>query len=114
MVSQGWALDYKQYSKGRYSSAEREAKASARGIWIGEFENPWDWRNKKVRQPRRESKKQVNDCRIKGNISSRGERIYHVPGGQFYDRTRIDVVKGERWFCSEAEAQSAGWRRSKR
>ena len=51
-------------------------------------------------------------CLIKGNISASGERIYHVPGGRFYDRTVIDVARGERWFCSEAEAQAAGWRRS--
>jgi hypothetical protein len=27
-----------------------------------------------------------------------------------YDRTRVSVVKGERWFCSEREALDAGWR----
>lgn len=54
------------------------------------------------------------DCLIKGNISSKGERIYHVPGGQFYDRTVISTSKGEKWFCSEKEAQNAGWRRSLR
>jgi len=53
-------------------------------------------------------------CIIKGNISDRGERIYHMPGGEFYDRTRISLAKGERWFCSEADARAAGWRRSKR
>lgn len=53
-------------------------------------------------------------CRIKGNISSSGERIYHVPGGQYYDVTRISRAKGERWFCSQAEARKAGWRRSLR
>ncbi len=37
-----------------------------------------------------------------------------APGGQYYDRTKIDPSKGERWFCSEAEAIAAGWRRSKR
>jgi hypothetical protein len=53
-------------------------------------------------------------CDIKGNISVRsGERIYHVPGQEYYDRTRIDTGKGERYFCSEAEARAAGWRRSK-
>ncbi len=31
-----------------------------------------------------------------------------------YSRTRINVAKGERWFCTEEEAQAAGWRRSKR
>jgi len=47
---------------------------------------------------------------IKGNIGSKGDRIYHVPGGRWYDKTRIDTGKGERWFCSEAEARAAGWR----
>ena len=54
------------------------------------------------------------DCRIKGNISRKGMRIYHVPGGQSYAKTRIDTAKGERWFCTEAEARAAGWRRAKR
>ena len=51
---------------------------------------------------------------IKGNISqSTGEKIYHVPGGDFYDKTVIDEGAGERWFCTEQEAVAAGWRRSK-
>ena len=53
--------------------------------------------------------------RIKGNISlTTGEKIYHVPGGYYYDDTVIDETKGERWFCTEAEAVAAGWRKSKR
>lgn len=52
-------------------------------------------------------------CDIKGNVSTRGERIYHVPGQKYYDDTRISASHGERWFCSEAEARAAGWRRSK-
>lgn len=52
-------------------------------------------------------------CRIKGNMSfTTGERLYHVPGGKWYDETRIDTSGGERWFCSEEEARAAGWRRS--
>jgi hypothetical protein len=43
-----------------------------------------------------------------------GERIYHVPGQKFYERTVITEAKGERWFCSEAEARAAGWRKSRR
>lgn len=53
------------------------------------------------------------DCRIKGNISKTGERIYHMPGQRYYDQTTIDPNKGERWFCSEQEAQANGWRKSK-
>lgn len=52
-------------------------------------------------------------CDIKGNISSSGEKIYHVPGQRHYAQTQISPGKGERWFCSESEAQNAGWRRSK-
>lgn len=50
------------------------------------------------------------DCRIKGNINARGERIYHSPGKPSYGSTRIDTRKGERWFCSVEEAERAGWR----
>ena len=56
----------------------------------------------------------ASECLIKGNVSSKGERIYHVPGGQYYSRTKIKTAKGERWFCTEAEARTAGWRASKR
>jgi hypothetical protein len=52
---------------------------------------------------------------IKGNISQNtGEKIYHVPGGEHYDQTVIDEAKGERWFCTEADAVAAGWRKSQR
>ena len=51
-------------------------------------------------------------CDIKGNIGN-GERIYHLPGGSHYGRTKIDADKGERWFCSEAEAEQAGWRKAR-
>ncbi len=52
---------------------------------------------------------------IKGNIStSSGEKIYHVPGGAFYEQTVIDESAGERWFCTEPEAVAAGWRISQR
>ena len=55
------------------------------------------------------------NCTIKGNISiDTGERIYHTPGGYYYSGTRISPEYGERWFCSEAEAVAAGWRRSRR
>ncbi|MFY8031968.1 MAG: hypothetical protein ACOVO5_09055 [Devosia sp.] len=54
------------------------------------------------------------DCDIKGNISPEtGEHIYHLPGQKYYAKTRISPGKGERWFCSEAEARAAGWRRAK-
>lgn len=52
-------------------------------------------------------------CNIKGNVNTRGERIYHVPGQRYYSDTKISAPHGERWFCSEADARKAGWRKSK-
>ncbi len=51
-------------------------------------------------------------CLIKGNISSSGEKIYHLPGCGWYEKTKIDRGHGERWFCSETDAQTAGWRKA--
>ena len=54
------------------------------------------------------------NCSIKGNISvDTGERIYHAPGQKFYDETIIRPEFGKRWFCSEAEARQAGWRKAR-
>lgn len=53
-------------------------------------------------------------CTIKGNISASGEKIYHIPGGDYYDKTRIDPPKGERWFCTPEEALNNGWKASQK
>jgi micrococcal nuclease len=45
--------------------------------------------------------------KIKGKANS---KIYHVPGGAYYEKTQDNIV----WFCTEEEAQAAGYRRSKR
>ena len=46
MVLQGWALDYERYSKGEYAGAQAAAKEAKRGLWVGEFEPPWEWRRR--------------------------------------------------------------------
>lgn len=49
-------------------------------------------------------------CSIKGNINSEGVKIYHTKSSNSYEKTKIDPSKGERWFCSAAEAEANGWR----
>lgn len=49
-------------------------------------------------------------CLIKGNVSSSGERIFHVPGGASWGRTVVDPEHGEAWFCSASDAEAAGFR----
>lgn len=53
-------------------------------------------------------------CPIKGNVNSRGEKIYHMPGQRDYDRTDIKPEEGDAWFCTPEEAEAAGFRRAKR
>ena len=51
--------------------------------------------------------------KIKGNISARGERIFHIPGGRYYDSVKIEPSKGENFYCTESDAMNDGFRRSK-
>lgn len=50
------------------------------------------------------------DRLIKGNINSKGEKIYHMPGQRDYAKTVIDESAGERWFATAKKAKAAGWR----
>lgn len=55
------------------------------------------------------------DCPIKGNISiDSGKKLYHLPGMEDYESTNIEPVHGERWFCTEAEANANGWTKAPR
>ena len=72
----------------------------------------WDWRRGVRVVEQDNASDYAEGCDIKGNINRDGKMIYHVPGGRWYEQTRIDESAGERWFCSEDKAQEAGWRRS--
>lgn len=119
LVNNGHAMDWPRYSRGAYAAEQKAAEAKKVGIWQGEFKPPWEWRAAQREVPAAApiplmTSTGEGSCKIKGNISNKGDRIYHVPGQEHYDRTRISESKGERWFCSEAEARAAGWRRSRR
>ncbi|WP_245466538.1 MULTISPECIES: thermonuclease family protein [unclassified Mesorhizobium] len=120
MVEHGQALDWPKYSDGAYAAQQAKAQAAKLGLWVGNFQAPWDWRaqhSDDVQAPATPTfalGSGNTGCTIKGNISAEGERIYHLPGQKYYSATIINQAKGEMWFCSEAEAVAAGWRRSKR
>ena len=91
MVSTQWesfkrdgTLAYRKYSTACVADEEVARKAGA-GIWRGQFVPPWEWRRGK--RLATTSATAPDDCRIKSNISRRGERIYCLPGRQNYDRT---------------------------
>ena len=106
LIRQGWALEYNQYSDGRYAGHEAEARKAKRGLWAGKFVEPWDWRRGE-RLTSEASTGSDRKCAIKGNISSSG-KIYHMPGSRSYPTTNIDEAIGECWFCTEEEARAAG------
>jgi len=45
LVSEGWALAYRAYSTA-YVGEEEVARRGHRGIWRGDFEPPWEWRQR--------------------------------------------------------------------
>jgi endonuclease YncB( thermonuclease family) len=115
MVRAGFATAYRRYSND-YVDEEDQARAARRGVWAGKFTLPEDYRRHdqpSSSTPRRggtQSSARCDGCYIKGNVNAEGERIYHVPESPSYDNTVIDASKGERWFRTESEARSAGWR----
>ena len=44
LVRNGLAVDWPQYSKGRYTEAQRDAEHAGRGIWKGSYVQPWLYR----------------------------------------------------------------------
>lgn len=80
-----------------FREIEDEAKTNEIGIW-----------SKENYQTAEKNNEPLEGCTIKGNINSRGDKIYHTEGSSFYDQTIP-----EEWFCSEIEAQEAGFRAPK-
>ncbi|WP_369939894.1 thermonuclease family protein [Xanthomonas medicagonis] len=117
MVSSGWAVAYRQYATA-FIADEVGARQQRRNLWQGTFQLPADYRRGKRDQAARQAQVATppmrSGCRIKGNISRQGKKIYHVPGQRDYKRTSIDLSRGERMFCSPEEAVRTGWEPAKR
>lgn len=99
----------------RFRQAEQEAKANKRGLWescSSGSSSTSTSTTKPTTTSAPATQPATSQCSIKGNISSSGEKIYHVSGCGSYDKTVIDTSVGEKYFCSEAEAKAAGWRKA--
>jgi hypothetical protein len=129
MVRAGLAWAFVRYSTA-YVADEQAARAARRGIWQGETAPPWEWRARQrldqgimaptaplpvTATPARGTgagevgAAPAEGCNIKGSVGRSG-RIYHTPESPWYERVRMSLGMGRRWFCSEQEAQAAGWR----
>jgi endonuclease YncB( thermonuclease family) len=116
MVAQGWATAFKRYSE-RYVADETRARGSKLGLWASNFVSPEEYRAAmsepavtpaRVSRPATATQTTSSSCSINGNRSRRGDWIYHLPGMPYYAETRAEEI-----FCSEADAQAAGYRRSR-
>jgi len=105
MVRNGFAWAFVKYSKS-YVETEAEARTMKIGIWQGEAEPAWVFREKRWQAAEQTA---PDGCAIKGNVTASGH-IYHMPWSPWYGKVRVEANKGEHWFCSETEAKAAGWR----
>jgi micrococcal nuclease len=123
LVEEGFAHSYSYPPDVKYQSlfvqAEKEAREGKIGLWqacpVGASvtsQSTTVGSEKAVLSSTASNLPKDDSCVIKGNISTSGEKVYHMPGCGSYTKTQIDESRGERWFCSEAEAQSAGWRKA--
>ena len=131
LVREGFALSFVRYSHA-YDEDEALAREKQLGLWGGAFVAPWDWRQRNEKtivlgaksvpltarpellSPASTAEAPSRHCVIKGNVSRNGKRLYHLPGQHSYAQIKMKKRKGERWFCTEEEAQAAGWRRAGR
>lgn len=132
MIRQGYGNEY-TYNSNPYKyqnelkEAARKAREENKGLWAentcaGNATKPADTPAPKPQPapaynpapaprprtaPAPQPQQSQGACVIKGNVGRNG-KIYHMPGQKYYNKTNPEAM-----FCSESEAQSAGFRRSK-
>lgn len=88
-----------------YTLAENKAEEAGEGMWSQcEYEQV-RMRDKddNAREP------ESAECIIKGNVNIAGEHLYFLPTCPNYSQIKINEHLGEQYFCTEAEAQAAGF-----
>ncbi|NOY15263.1 MAG: hypothetical protein GXP43_03545 [bacterium] len=101
MLEEGWGrYDASQTSMDKLLlKAAHKARKAKLGVW--RFCTPAAPPNK--------------NCAIKGNIEKHfGKKVYHFPGCSGYNVVLVELDRGENWFCSEKQAQKAGFVKSKK
>jgi hypothetical protein len=118
-------------ASGRFQVDEARARDDRQGLWKGCFAAPREFRAGKKDGPllgaacRTDRDREIREalfpedlvmpasCNIKGKYAVRARvtgnlGIYHLQGCRSYP----GLTKPDRWFCSEEDAQAAGFRRA--
>ncbi|MGO9357325.1 MAG: thermonuclease family protein [Xanthobacteraceae bacterium] len=131
MVRAGFALNMEPSAKGRFKADETVAQDTRAGLWKGCFVAPQHFRKGLQTAPlfgpacRKDKDAELRallfpaepamppGCSIKAQYARRARftgnvGIYHLQGCRSYP----SLTKPNRWFCSEEDAQAAGFRRA--
>jgi endonuclease YncB( thermonuclease family) len=131
LVRQGFAFNVESSATGRFKEDEARAKDDKQGLWKGCFIAPREFRlgrkdgallgaacrtdrDSEIRAALfPEELAQPPGCNIKGKYAVRARvtgnlGIYHLQGCPSYPGT----TEPNRWFCSEEDAQGAGFRKA--
>jgi endonuclease YncB( thermonuclease family) len=131
LVRQGFALSVEASATGRFAADEARAREDRQGLWKGCFVAPQEFRRGKKDGTllggscRTDLDREIraalfpdylampSGCNIKGKFAVRARvtgnlGIYHLQACRSYPA----LTKPDRWFCSEEDAQAAGFRRA--
>jgi len=102
ILANGWGRYHndKTSQKQALKQAYQQAKKNKKGIF-----SPECFQTENLDNP---------ECVIKGNIDKVTKtKLYYYPGCAQYKYTIVEKDIGENWFCSESQAQKAGFTKSK-
>ena len=131
LVRNGFALNVEASASGRFQADEARARDDRQGLWKGCFVAPREFRADKKDGAllgaacRADRDREIRvalfpedlvmpaGCNIKGKYAVRARvtgnlGIYHLQACRSYP----GLTKPDRWFCSEEDAQAAGFRRA--
>jgi endonuclease YncB( thermonuclease family) len=131
MVRQGFAMNLEPSAKGRFKADETAAQDNRIGLWKGCFAAPQHFRAGNKTGPlfgaacRKDKQAELRavlfptepamppGCTIKAQFATRAKitgkiGVYRLQGCRSYP----SLTKPDRWFCSEDDAQAAGFRRA--
>ena len=131
IVRQGFALNFEPYARERFREDEAGAKNSRRGLWRGCFVAPHEFRRGRKDGTllgdacRTDKDREIRavlfpdepamppGCSIKGKFAIRARvtgnaGIYQLQGCRSYPA----LTRPDRWFCSEEDAEAAGFRKA--
>lgn len=102
VLENGWGRYHSDQTtqKEALKEAMKKAKEDKKGIF-----SPQCYQTENLQNP---------ECVIKGNIDKSTQvRKYYYPGCAQYNFTIVEKDLGEQWFCTEEEAQKAGFEKAK-